>query len=61
MDNNGMDLNKIVSKLKALNLKELEALCDKHGVPYSTALKVRNGHSKNPRYSTTEMLWKAVK
>jgi len=56
-----MDLNKIVPKLKAMSLKELEACCEKHGIPYSTALKVRNGHSRNPRYNTTAALWKAVK
>lgn len=55
-----MDMNKLVTRLKALPLKDLERICAKNNISYSTALKVRNGYSRNPRWNTTSALWKAV-
>jgi len=56
-----MKLNQLITHMKAMRLKELAQFAAKADVPYQTALKIRNGTTKNPRVQTTEALTKAVR
>lgn len=48
----GMSFDHLVARMKQIPLKELRAISEKAGVPYSTALKIRGGFSKNPGIRT---------
>ncbi len=51
-----MDIQNLVENMKAVSLKQLEAIAEAAGVPYSTALKIRGGFVKNPRINTVNAL-----
>jgi len=51
-----MELNELVAGMRNISLKRLKEICCQAEVPYSTALKVRGGFTKNPRFETMKKL-----
>lgn len=43
-----------------LSIPEMRSLCERTGVPYQTAYKLRTGETTDPRLSTVHALWPHV-
>jgi hypothetical protein len=50
----------VAAALRPLNDAQLQQLADASGVSYFTLLKIRQGHTENPRILTVSQFWPHV-
>jgi hypothetical protein len=51
-----MELETLIARMRDTPIEHFKKICKRAGVPYSTALKVRGGHTKNPGVLTVRAL-----
>lgn len=56
-----MQFSDLKAALEGMSRKQANAFADVAGVPHSTVAKIRKGHTEQPRISTVELLYEALR